>query len=117
MYGEWPQEDHSAWSGSGTPNSEKATAEAIEDITLDRSKSGSWEEKSISKTQVFLLNISTIPIMFLTLLDAAIISTVSSKISRATTLTSQAIPRIAVDFHSVSDIGWYGAAYQLAKYE
>jgi hypothetical protein len=29
--------------------------------------------------------------------------------------TKQAIPQITTDFHSISDIGWYGSAYLLAK--
>jgi hypothetical protein len=29
---------------------------------------------------------------------------------------SKAIPRITSDFHSLTDIGWYGSAYLLAKY-
>ena len=29
----------------------------------------------------------------------------------------QAIPRITSDFHSLPDVGWYGSAYLLAKYD
>ncbi len=33
------------------------------------------------------------------------------------TSSSQAIPQITSDFHSLEDVGWYGGAYQLASYE
>jgi len=37
-------------------------------------------------------------------------------ISQWSLTDSQAIPQIVGNFHSVLDIGWYGAAYQLAKW-
>lgn len=40
-------------------------------------------------------------VCFLMLLDTSIVVT--------------AIPRITSDFHSLSDVGWYGSAYQLAR--
>jgi hypothetical protein len=40
-------------------------------------------------------------VCFLMLLDGSIIVT--------------AIPRITNDFHSLNDVGWYGAAYQLGR--
>ncbi|KAK3358748.1 putative MFS multidrug transporter [Lasiosphaeria hispida] len=55
----------------------------------------------ISGYRLYLLIASPVAILFLTLLDSSIIST--------------AIPRITDDFHSTLDIGWYGAAYQLAN--
>lgn len=42
-------------------------------------------------------------VCFLVLMDGSIIVT--------------AIPRITNDFHSLTDVGWYGAAYQLGRYE
>ena len=53
---------------------------------------------------VKLLNIMTAVtlVCFLVLLDSAIIVT--------------AVPRITSDFHSLPDVGWYGSAYQLARY-
>ena len=41
-------------------------------------------------------------VCFLVLLDAAVIVT--------------AVPRITSRFHSLHDVGWYGSAYQLARY-
>lgn len=32
------------------------------------------------------------------------------------TIVVAAVPRITDDFHSLNDIGWYGAAYQLGRY-
>ncbi|KAK1756720.1 putative HC-toxin efflux carrier TOXA [Echria macrotheca] len=80
-----------------------AAAEAVEDAGLTQPISGTnpEEDAPMSKAEIWLLNLSTIPIMFLSLLDASIIST--------------AVPRISAEFHSISDIGWYGAAYQLAN--
>jgi len=37
-------------------------------------------------------------------------------ISQWSLTDSQAIPQIVGNFHSILDIGWYGAAYQLAKW-
>ncbi|KAK3681283.1 major facilitator superfamily domain-containing protein [Podospora appendiculata] len=51
--------------------------------------------------RLWLINIAAASIMFLALLDSSIIST--------------AIPVITSEFHSMLDIGWYGAAYQLAN--
>ena len=33
------------------------------------------------------------------------------------TIVVAAVPRITDDFDSLNDIGWYGAAYQLGRYE
>lgn len=33
-----------------------------------------------------------------------------------TTDTSQAVPVITTDFHSLEDLGWYGSSYQIARY-
>jgi hypothetical protein len=62
---------------------------------------------------------------FLMFLDTSIIVTVSSPqpahhtpaLSPAADISniSQAIPQITNDFHSLSDVGWYGSAYQLAS--
>lgn len=51
-----------------------------------------------------LLNIVTAVtlVCLLMLLDSSIIVT--------------AVPRITSDFHSLPDVGWYGSAYQLARY-
>uniref|UniRef100_A0A093URC9 Putative HC-toxin efflux carrier TOXA n=1 Tax=Talaromyces marneffei PM1 TaxID=1077442 RepID=A0A093URC9_TALMA len=49
-----------------------------------------------------LVTISVTLVMFLTLLDTTIIVT--------------AIPKITTDFSSLSDLGWYGSAYLIARY-
>ena len=67
-----------------------------------------------------------ITVAFLLFIDSSIIVTVShhhhlqSRYSAHTllffsNLTKQAIPQITTEFHSISDIGWYGSAYLLAK--
>ncbi|KAK0721051.1 major facilitator superfamily domain-containing protein [Lasiosphaeris hirsuta] len=58
-------------------------------------------QSDLSGYWLYLLLTSPVAILFLTLLDSSIIST--------------AIPRITHEFHSTLDIGWYGAAYQLAN--
>ena len=56
---------------------------------------------------------------FLMLLDVSIVATVSPLVSflylKFMLTFYQAIPRITSDFHSLTDIGWYGSAYLLAK--
>ena len=53
------------------------------------------------------------------MLDLAIIVTVSgaqhSERRVPTDRSTKAIPRITSDFHSLSDVGWYGSAYMLAS--
>ncbi len=59
---------------------------------------------------------------FLYLLDVSILVTVGSRRDSQciwlsfTDVASQAIPKITSDFHSLTDIGWYGATYNLARY-
>ncbi|KAI9646520.1 hypothetical protein NHQ30_004513 [Ciborinia camelliae] len=52
--------------------------------------------------QLWALIVAVSLVLFLMLLDGTIIVA--------------AIPRITDDFHSLNDIGWYGAAYQLGRY-
>ncbi|KAK0652690.1 major facilitator superfamily domain-containing protein [Cercophora newfieldiana] len=87
------------WASTFTSASSRPYAEHVN--TAPAGPVLSEEPHYFNRQQLFLLNLSTIPIMFLTLLDASIIST--------------AIPKITTEFHSVLDIGWYGAAYQLAN--
>lgn len=75
-------------------------------------------------TGIKLLNIiaAVALVCLLMLLDTSIISTVCCLgLSRQTpgpspNSCSQAIPRITSEFHSLADVGWYGSAYQLARY-
>jgi hypothetical protein len=54
---------------------------------------------------------------FIMLLDTAIISTVSLKSFEPSYRANlvQAIPRITSDFHSLTDVGWYGSSYLISK--
>ncbi|KAJ5591582.1 MFS multidrug transporter [Penicillium hispanicum] len=59
-------------------------------------------------------------VTLLMLLDTSIVVTVSMPAFGldiyGSLMTTQAIPRITSEFHSLPDIGWYGSAYQLARY-
>lgn len=52
--------------------------------------------------QLWAIMVAVTLVTFLMLLDGTIIVA--------------AVPRITDDFHSLNDIGWYGAAYQLGRY-
>jgi hypothetical protein len=55
---------------------------------------------------------------FLMLLDVSIVATVSPSyptVIELKLIVYEAVPRITSDFHSLTDIGWYGSAYLLAK--
>lgn len=52
--------------------------------------------------QLWAIMVAVGLVLFLMLLDGTIIVA--------------AVPRITDDFHSLNDIGWYGAAYQLGRY-
>ena len=52
--------------------------------------------------QLWAIMVAVALVLFLMLLDGTIIVA--------------AVPRITDDFHSLNDIGWYGAAYQLGRY-
>lgn len=63
-------------------------------------------------------------VMFLVLLDGSIIGTVSDRVHFPTSPImrreshpdrGQATPAITSEFHSLGDVGWYGAAFQLAR--
>jgi hypothetical protein len=69
--------------------------------------------------KLILVTSAVTMVAFLITLDASIVVTVSLASSclntRVKHLKDQAIPSITTDFHSIPDIGWYGAAYLLAK--
>lgn len=52
--------------------------------------------------QLWAIMVAVVLVVFLMLLDGTIIVA--------------AVPRVTDDFHSLSHIGWYGAAYQLGRY-
>jgi hypothetical protein len=60
-------------------------------------------------------------VFFLVALDISILSTVCPVVGWKNScwpslIFCQAIPWITSEFHSLQDVGWYGAAYQLATY-
>jgi MFS family permease len=59
------------------------------------------EHQYITGIQLYMVEFATTLAASLLFLDAAIIAT--------------AIPRITDEFHSLSDVGWYGGAYQLGS--
>lgn len=79
-----------------SPDIEKMSAD-ISDTTKDEPPLPEYP----SGMKVGLIMASCLLAMFLVALDRTIIAT--------------AIPRITDDFHSLSDIGWYGSAYMLTN--
>lgn len=61
-------------------------------------KQGQW----VSGLPLYTILGAICLVCFLMLLDTSIVVT--------------AIPQITSDFHSLQDVGWYGSAYQLARY-
>ncbi|KAI1197699.1 MFS general substrate transporter [Nemania serpens] len=59
------------------------------------------EEQRVRGIKLVLIITSMIFVQFVVMLDLSIVAT--------------AIPSITNDFHSLSDVGWYGSAYQLAS--
>jgi hypothetical protein len=74
---------------------------------------GEW----VSGIKLAVIIVALTTAAFLMLLDTSIVTTVSSSscVHAIILTTRKAIPRITSDFHSLSDIGWYGSAYLLAK--
>lgn len=58
------------------------------------------EPHYVTGVKLWLVILALSLALFVTMLDMSIVST--------------AIPRITNQFHSLNDVGWYGAAYQLA---
>lgn len=58
------------------------------------------EPQYVTGVKLWLIVLALSLALFVTMLDMSIVST--------------AIPRITNQFHSLNDVGWYGAAYQLA---
>lgn len=92
------------------------TAEAKVNVTLNVEQENQWA------TGFKLFNIigALGLVCLLMLLDTSIISTVgnSRNVRRGFSLINltQAVPRITSEFNSLPDVGWYGSAYQLARY-
>lgn len=87
---------------SSTPpsdESESISTQAPEPpFALPASQNLEW----VSGVKLFNIVAAVTLVCLLMLLDSSIIVT--------------AIPRITSDFHSLPDVGWYGSAYQLARY-
>ena len=70
--------------------------------------------------KLILVLVSTTVVYFLMMLDMSILATVGSCPGQSgqfqLTERCKAIPYITDDFHSLLDVGWYGSAYQLARY-
>lgn len=73
----------------------------------------------ISGLKLVLVWLPLALVMFLMLLDISIVATVNSLIASLYVAQfnniMQAIPRITSDFHSLTDVGWYGSAYLLSN--
>ncbi|OAA50707.1 Major facilitator superfamily domain, general substrate transporter [Cordyceps fumosorosea ARSEF 2679] len=76
-----------------------AAPEADAQLALTQTKSGSENYVTGIKLQLVFVALSLVA--FLMLLDISIVAT--------------ATPRITSDFHSLTDVGWYGSAYLLAN--
>lgn len=79
----------------------------------------SQKQEWISGFKLFMIMTAITLPCILMLLDLSIIATACTwshySIFFANT-SAQAIPRITSDFHSLPDVGWYGAAYMLSRY-
>ena len=60
------------------------------------------EPQYVTGIKLWLIVLALSLALFVTMLDMSIVAT--------------AIPHITNQFHSLNDVGWYGAAYQLAWY-
>jgi hypothetical protein len=71
----------------------------------------------VTGLKLFSILASVTMAAFLMLLDGSIIGVVSAQYQPCSgvRLNRQAIPRITSEFHSLDDIGWYTAAYQLSS--
>lgn len=102
------------------PNANTADG-STEEKTLDTASGEDEYNDYISGTKLALVCSSVTLVVFLMLLDMTVLVTVGqvgcvdTKAHQANLLI-QAIPRITTEFKSLQDVGWYGAAYNLARY-
>ncbi|OQE43452.1 hypothetical protein PENCOP_c003G08167 [Penicillium coprophilum] len=93
--------DFQPTSKDGAPE-DSCCPEDIEKKTLDEDSSPKNGEREYLTGLKLLFVLSGVTLVcFLVMLDTSIIST--------------AIPRMTSEFHSLSDIGWYGSSYQMAS--
>lgn len=81
------------------PDAQQETSSSKKDDGLSRQSTE--QQEYITGFKLASVIISVTLVAFLMLLDTSIIAT--------------AIPRITTEFHSLPDVGWYGAAYLLAS--
>ena len=82
-----------------SPAQHDASSLEIKPETVTPEKDAS---EAVTGLRLLLVMVSVSLVCFLMLLDMSIIVT--------------AVPRITTEFHSLGDTGWYGSAYNLARY-
>lgn len=80
------------------------------------------EHEYVAGLKLFLVISAITLVIFLMMLDMSIIVTVSLAVAKNSRqayilIKIQAIPRITSDFQSLSDVGWYGDVFLLARYD
>lgn len=69
-------------------------------MAADTAYDSNTEPQYVTGVKLWLVVLALSLALFVTMLDMSIVAT--------------AIPHITNQFHSLNDVGWYGAAYQLA---
>lgn len=83
------------------PDNKDVTTDAQRAVSDADKEEPAKEVQYVTGLKLWLLMMPLCFTFFLVLLDVSIIAT--------------AIPQITNDFHSLADVGWYGAAYQLSS--
>ena len=112
--------DTSPTSGGASSNNNKEVAPVPEAKPAEAAPAPPAEEPEwVSGVKLWTIMSGITLTCFLMLLDTSIIVTVGGILSNLhqTLLTAvyQALPVITNEFNSLPDVGWYGAAYQLAS--
>lgn len=97
--------DHTSHTESSGYSSPTISSEKDSPLSRGSSQEDASQEESrtyITGWKLFSLMFALVTSVFVVLLDMIIIVT--------------AIPKITSTFHSLPDVGWYGAAYNLARY-
>lgn len=89
-----PSNEHKLVESSSMTDNEKSPSPQLQP--------GEDEHTYLTGIKLYLVLACATAASFLMLLDLSILAT--------------AIPRITSQFHSLPDVGWYGSAYQLARY-
>jgi hypothetical protein len=119
MHGEIAGHEHNAKNMAPSlweKTKQDVTTEAKVNVTLNVEQENQWATGFKLFNIIGALGLACL----LMLLDTSIISTVgnSRNFRRGFSLINltQAVPRITSEFNSLPDVGWYGSAYQLARY-